>query len=175
MITDDFATDITECLPRLKVFAFRFAKDRARAEDLVQETVLRALVHADQFRPGTNLIAWLTTILRNCHFNELRSANRLTSLEDIPEAGMPATYDSQDAHLRFLETERRLGDLPAAQREAIALVAVNGYSYEEAAQLAKCAIGTMKSRVSRARAELASANQDQEELASRRFEVGVAA
>ena len=81
MAVTTFADDVVQNLPRLEGFARRLAGNRSFADDLVQETVLRALVHADQFRPGTNLLAWLTTILRNAYFNEKRRQRRIGPLD----------------------------------------------------------------------------------------------
>jgi RNA polymerase sigma-70 factor (ECF subfamily) len=148
-----FADDVCANLPRLEGFARRLAGNRSFADDLVQETVLRALVHADQFRPGTNLLAWLTTILRNAYFNEKRRQRRIGPL-DPTNVPTPAISDEQEWHLRMRDVTCRFAVLPAAQREALMLVGANGYSYDAAAKMAGCAVGTMKSRVSRARSEL---------------------
>ena len=149
-----FSNDVTACIPRLTAFARRLAGNRAQADDLVQETVLRALVHADQFQMGTNLVGWLSTILRNCYFNDRRSARRVTSIEALPNLPAPSINSPQESHMRVVEVSGRLAELPEAQREALMLVGVEGYSYEIAAEKAGCAVGTMKSRVSRARTEL---------------------
>lgn len=153
MAVTTFADDVVQNLPRLEGFARRLAGNRSFADDLVQETVLRALVHADQFRPGTNLLAWLTTILRNAYFNEKRRQRRIGPL-DPTTVPAPAISDEQEWHLRMRDVTCRFATLPAAQREALMLVGANGYSYDHAAKLAGCAVGTMKSRVSRARSEL---------------------
>ena len=153
MVATTFADDVVQNLPRLTGFARRLAGNRSFADDLVQETVLRALVHADQFHPGTNLLAWLTTILRNAYFNEKRRQRRIGPL-DPTSVPAPAISDEQEWHLRMRDVTCRFATLPAAQREALILVGANGYSYDHAAKLAGCAVGTMKSRVSRARSEL---------------------
>jgi RNA polymerase sigma-70 factor (ECF subfamily) len=148
-----FADDVCATLPRLEGFARRLAGNRSLADDLVQETVLRALVHADQFHPGTNLLAWLTTILRNAYFNEKRRQRRIGPL-DPTNVPTPAISDEQEWYLRMRDVTCRFTTLPASQREALMLVGANGYSYDAAAKMAGCAVGTMKSRVSRARSEL---------------------
>jgi len=153
-MTADFCHDVLENLSRLEGFARRLAGNRAFADDLVQETVLRALVHADQFRPGTNLLAWLMTILRNAYLNEKRREQRLRNF-DAKAFAMPSSVNAdQEWHLEMREVQCRFGALPAPQREALVLVAANGYSYDRAAEIAGCAVGTMKSRVSRARLQL---------------------
>jgi RNA polymerase sigma-70 factor, ECF subfamily len=155
MASTTFADEIVQNLSRLESFARRLAGNRSFADDLVQETVLRALVHADQFRPGTNLLAWLTTILRNAYFNEKRRQRRIGPLDPtVVTSSSPTINDEQEWHLRMRDVTCRFANLPAAQREALVLVGANGYSYDHAAKVAGCAVGTMKSRVSRARSEL---------------------
>lgn len=148
-----FQAALVEHLGYLRAFAQFLARDRALADDLVQETVLRALCNVDKFVPGTNLRAWLSTILRNQFYNELRSRSRMAAYAGIPR---PTGQNcDQESHLEIRDFMRAYRSLPAMQREALSLVGANGYSYEEAAQIAGCAQGTVKSRVSRGRAELA--------------------
>lgn len=151
---DPFHQGIIECLPHLRGFAHLLARNHALAEDLVQETVLRAISHRDQFEDGTNLRGWLVIILRNRYFNERRrdavrmnGALLLSSADTLRSGGQEETLELRDF-------ARAFDRLPATQREALLLVGVNGNSYEEAAAVADCAVGTMKSRVSRARAFL---------------------
>jgi RNA polymerase sigma-70 factor, ECF subfamily len=152
--TSSFCDDVLQNLSHLQGFAQRLAGNRSFADDLVQETVLRALTHTDQFQPGTNLLAWLITILRNTYLNEKRREQRL-KLFDAKLATTPsATYGEQEWHLHMRDVECRFASLPPTQREALVLVGANGYSYDAAAQIAGCATGTMKSRVSRARMHL---------------------
>jgi RNA polymerase sigma-70 factor, ECF subfamily len=146
--------EIVQSLPQLRAIAGRMARDRALADDLVQETVLRALLHADQFRPGTNLKAWLATILRNSFFNVKRSEKRLAQLAARLPSGSAVTRCEQEGHVELLELRGAFAALPAAQREALALVGARGFSYQEAARLAGCGVGTIKSRTSRARSSL---------------------
>jgi RNA polymerase sigma-70 factor (ECF subfamily) len=146
--------EIIETLPQLKAFACRMARDRTLADDLVQETVLRALVHADQFQPGTNLKAWLATILRNSYFTQKRGEKRLAQFAVRVSTEPSVTRGEQEGHVQMLEMKTAFATLPATQREALVLVGANGYSYGEAANLAGCGIGTMKSRTSRARTHL---------------------
>jgi len=136
------------------MFARRLSKNRSMADDLVQETVLRAFAHADQFIPGTNLFAWLSVILRNCYFNERRSAVRLVSLDVTGDLPTPSIDSPQETRMNLSDVARRFDVLTSNQRQALTLVAANGYSYEDAAKQAGCVVGTMKSRVSRARTSL---------------------
>ncbi len=152
--TTTFADEIVQNVSRLESFARRLAGNRSLADDLVQETVLRALLHADQFRPGTNLLAWLTTILRNAYFNEKRRQRRIGPMDPVMLNSTPSVSDEQEWHLRMRDVNSRFTALPEAQREALVLVGANGFSYDHAAKVAGCAVGTMKSRVSRARTEL---------------------
>jgi RNA polymerase sigma-70 factor (ECF subfamily) len=151
-----FADDIVRNLPRLERFARRLAGNKSLADDLVQDTVLRALLHADQFRPGTNLIAWLNAILRNAYRKDYRRQHLIDWLifEEQVEEGRDG---GQEWHLRTSEVKWLCTMLPAEQREALLLVGANGFRYEDAALLAGCAAGTMKSRVSRGRAKLRQA------------------
>jgi RNA polymerase sigma-70 factor, ECF subfamily len=153
-MTADLSNGIVSYLPHLRAFARMLARDRVLADELVQETVLRALMHADQFRPDTNLKAWLTTILRNCYFNERRSQKRFARLADAIMAGPTASRGEQEGHIEMLEFERAFSCLPAVQREALALIGAGGLSYDEAAAVSGCATGTMKSRTSRARLQI---------------------
>ena len=153
-MSTNFSDDVVHNMPRLKKFARRLACNRSDADDLVQETVLRALVHADQFRPGTNLLAWLNTILRNYFFNERKRRFRFAPIDPLLVMGAVAIKGDQESYIYVRHVARRFADLPSAHREALVLVGANGYSYESAAEIAGCPVGTMKSRVSRARTEL---------------------
>src|SRR5262249_48646148 len=149
-----FGEDILEHLPHLRAFARLLARDRTFADDLVQEALLRALSHADQFRTGTNLRAWLTAILRNCYFDEQRSRRRTVQLDDTAYAREASPSQGQGVAPAMGDLEGAFAALPAIHREALALVGASSFSYEQAAALAKCPVGTMKSRIFRARAEL---------------------
>ncbi|MDE2166896.1 MAG: sigma-70 family RNA polymerase sigma factor [Alphaproteobacteria bacterium] len=150
------ADDIVPYLPHLRAFARMLAQNRTLADDLVQETVVRALSHAHQFQSGTNLKAWLTTILRNAYFTEKRSQGRVAQLSADVAHDLTTVNGGQEWHLRMRDFESAFNTLPAVQREALVLVGASGFSYEQAADMAGCAVGTMKSRVSRARLQLQS-------------------
>ncbi len=151
---DAFQDGIIECLPHLAGFAHLLARNHALAEDLVQETVLRALTYRDQFKPGTNLRGWLLIILRNRYFNEVRKNNRKHGMPVETFTDEPSVSGGQEEQLQLRDFKRHFQGLPERQKEALLLVGVSGFSYEEAAEIANCAVGTMKSRVCRARMHL---------------------
>jgi RNA polymerase sigma-70 factor (ECF subfamily) len=133
---------VLSTVPSLRAFAISLCGNIDRADDLVQETLLRALSHIDSFEPGTNMPAWLFTILRNLFRSEYRKRRR----------------EVEDADGRYAETLKfrtALAKLPSDQREALILVGASGFSYEDAAGICGCAVGTIKSRVNRARTRLA--------------------
>lgn len=142
-------------VPSLRAFAISLCGNIDRADDLVQETLLRALANIDSFQPGTNMSAWLFTILRNHFRSEYRKRRREVEDGDGHYAESLKTQPDQIGHVEFREFREVLGRLPADQREALVLVGASGFSYEEAANICGCAIGTIKSRVNRARTRLA--------------------
>jgi RNA polymerase sigma-70 factor (ECF subfamily) len=146
--------EILACLPHLRAFARSLAGDRDRADDLVQDAVLRALGAAEQFTPGTNFKAWIFTILRNLYFNEFRRNPSMFRPLEAADMEAHATSPAQQAGLEFDDFRRAFAKLPAEQREALVLVGADGFKYEEAARICGCAVGTIKSRVSRARRDL---------------------
>src|SRR5215467_1237735 len=154
MQRDELHQSVIEQLPHLRAFAVMLTHDRSFADDLVQEAVMRALAHADQFQPGTNFKAWITTILRNSYFNVVRRGNRTAPMSAVTPESEPTTSGGQVEHLGFRDFERGFKSLPTVQREALLLVGASGFSYEEAAEIAGCATGTMKSRVARGRTQL---------------------
>ena len=141
-------------LPDLRAFARFLVRDRVVADDLVQDTVVRALGALSQFRPGTNLKAWLFTILRNLFFEQVRRRRReaaaLTAHGPTDDAARP----EQDDASQIRDLHRLLWRLPPLLREALVLVGAQELSYEEAAVICGVPIGTMKARVSRARVQL---------------------
>jgi RNA polymerase sigma-70 factor (ECF subfamily) len=153
-VGSDINAQILVCLPHLRAFARSLAGDRDRADDLVQSAIQRALAAAAQFTPGTNFKGWIFTILRNVYFSELRSHRRLEVPIDEANLDSHATQPTQFAGLEFGEFRRAFDTLPPEQREALVLVGADGFSYEEAAAVCGAPIGTIKSRVSRARREL---------------------
>jgi RNA polymerase sigma-70 factor (ECF subfamily) len=146
--------DLLACVPHLRAFAWFLARNRDRADDLVQDTIVRALGAAHQFRAGSNLKAWMFTILRNLYCNDVRKNRFPVQSLDDPLAYEPAVLPSQLASLEFGDFRRAFWQLGDDGREALILVGASGLSYAEAAKVCDCAKGTIKSRVSRARREL---------------------
>ena len=141
-------------IPNLRAFAVSLCGDIERADDLVQETLLKAWNHLDSFQEGTNLRAWLFTILRNTYFSECRRRRREVEDRDGNKAEELAVHPGQQGHLDMQDFRRALNLLPPDHREALVLVGAAGFSYEEAASVSGCAVGTIKSRVNRARTKL---------------------
>lgn len=153
--SDAFGVELTEMVPKLRAFAISLCRNRTLADDLVQETLIKAWSARERFEPGTNLSAWLHTILRN-HFYTLIRNNR-RSVED-PDGKMAATLSTkpaQDGRIEYRDLGRSLQKLPDEQREALILAGAGGFSYEQVAEITGCAVGTVKSRIHRARATLA--------------------
>jgi RNA polymerase sigma-70 factor (ECF subfamily) len=145
---------ILETVPKLRAFAVSLTGSVDRADDLVQETLLRALAKIDSFEPGTNLPAWLFTILRNQFRSDYRKHHLEVEDADGKYSDKLKTQPEQVSKIEFAELKIALGKLPDDQREALVLVGASGFSYEEAANICGCAVGTIKSRVNRARAHL---------------------
>ena len=146
---------ILAAVPNLRAFAMSLSGSLDRADDLVQETMLRALANIDSFEPGTNLSAWLFTILRNQFRTEYRKRRREVEDADGRYASTLMAYPEQHGRLELEEFRRALDQLTADQREALILVGASGFSYEQTARICGCAVGTVKSRVNRARIRLA--------------------
>ncbi len=141
-------------IPNLRAFAVSLCGNLERADDLVQETMLKAFKHIDTFEEGTNLKAWLFTILRNTYFSERRRLKREVEDADGVHAARVAVHPQQHGHIDMCELQDAMKLLKDDQREALILVCAAGLSYEEAATISGCAVGTIKSRVNRARAKL---------------------
>jgi RNA polymerase sigma-70 factor, ECF subfamily len=141
-------------IPNLRAFAVSLCGDVERADDLVQETLLKAWDHLESFVEGTNLRAWLFTILRNTYFSECRRMRREVADSDGSKLAELSVHPGQQGHLDMRDFRRALNVLPPDQREAIILIGAAGFSYEEAASISGCAVGTIKSRVNRARVKL---------------------
>ena len=142
-------------VPSLRAFAISLCGNVDRADDLVQETLLRAWANIHSFEPGTNMSAWLFTILRNLFRSEYRKRRREVPDSDGTYADTLKTQPEQNSRVEFEEFRTALNKLPSDQREALILVGASGFSYEEAAEICGCAVGTIKSRVNRARTRLA--------------------
>lgn len=147
-------TALLATVPNLRAFAYSLCGNIDHADDLVQEALLRGIASIDSFTPGTNLRAWLMTILRNLFLAEYRK--RMRAVED-PTGAFAATLTSQpqqDSYVQVGELQAALAKLPLYQCEAIILVGSQGLSYQEAAEVCNCPIGTIRSRIKRARTRL---------------------
>jgi RNA polymerase sigma-70 factor (ECF subfamily) len=153
-VAQPFHALLSDQLPALRAFARTLARDAARADDLAQETLLKAWSNRDRFQEGTNLRAWLFTILRNTWYSEHRKRRREVEDADGVHAARLAQRPVHDDKLAFKDFQAALAELPADQREALILIGASGLSYEEAAEVCGVRVGTVKSRVSRARARL---------------------
>lgn len=154
MSTSSFKTDLLGAIPSLRAFAVSLAQNADKADDLVQETLMKAWDKQSSFQPGTNLKAWLFTILRNEFYSQMRKRGREVQDSDGVMTARLAVHPSQEGLLDLDDFRAALDQLPADQREAIILIGASGFSYEEAADICDCAVGTIKSRVSRARTRL---------------------
>ena len=143
-------------VPSLRAFAISLSGNVDRADDLVQETMLRALANIHSFQPGTNMSAWLFTILRNLFRSEYRKRRREVEDTDGSYADTLKSQPEQGSRLEFNEFRAALDKLPPDQREALILVGASGFSYEEAAAICETPVGTIKSRVNRARTRLST-------------------
>lgn len=150
-----FVDGVVANLPSLRSFAISLTRSVDQAEDLVQETVLRAIRKQEKFEPGTNLQAWLFTILRNLFCSICRRTKREVEDADGSYAATLISVPDHEDRLMVKALAEALAKLPDGQRNAMLLVAVEGMSYEAAAQALDCAVGTIQSRVNRARNRLA--------------------
>lgn len=152
----EFRDALTTHLTSLRAFARSLTGDATRADDLVQDAILRALNNRDKFEPGSSMRAWLFTILRNHYFSELRKRKREVEDVDGYFAGTLATKANQPSSSDLEDFKRAFAKLSPDHREVLTLVGMSAMSYEEAAEICGCAVGTVKSRVNRARKHLAS-------------------
>ena len=150
-----FVDGIVTSLPSLRSFAISLTRSVDQAEDLVQETVLRAISKQEKFQPGTNLQAWLFTILRNLFCSACRRTKREVEDADGSYSASLISIPDHEDRIMVKDLAAALAKLPEGQREAILLVGAEGMSYEAAAQALGCAVGTIQSRVNRARNRLA--------------------
>jgi RNA polymerase sigma-70 factor (ECF subfamily) len=151
--SDEFCNQLINCLPHLRAFARVLCRQHDLVDDLVQDAVVRALAASNQFQQGTNFKAWMFTILRNQNITTFRRKRIIpASLEEVSQEVFQGA--SQDDALMIEELDHAVQRLSPLRREALILVVVHGLSYEEAAAVCGCAVGTIKSRVARARAEL---------------------
>lgn len=146
--------DLVTHLPAMRAFAISLTRNVTAADDLVQDTIVKAWTHIDKFAPGTNLQAWLFTILRNTYYSDLRKRRREVPDTDGLHAATLFEKPAHDGRLAFTDFQRAFDQLSAEHREVLILVGALGYSCEEAAGTMGVALGTVKSRASRARKRL---------------------
>ena len=154
--TRAFRDGLVAEMPSLRAFAISLSGRLESADDLVQETLLKAWANAHSYQPGTNMRAWLFTILRNTFFSLRRQHGREVQDTDGIYSQRLATPAAQEGALDLADFRAALAKLPAEQREVLIMVGASGLSYEEAAAVCNIAVGTVKSRISRARATLAN-------------------
>jgi len=146
--------DIVSLIPALRAFARTFCRDSTNADDLVQETLTKAIAAIDRFEPGTNMKSWLFTIMRNTFYTRIKANSReAPGLLDCV-SGMPITPAPQEWSIRARELHQAIQRLPDQQRDVLILIGVMGISYEDTASICGCAMGTVKSRLNRARQKI---------------------
>ena len=146
--------DVVALIPALRAFAWSLSHNGADADDLVQDTLIKAWANRDKFQLGTNLRAWMFTILRNTYYTAVVRRRREVADEDGKYAAKLSAPATQEWGIAIRSLSAALQQLPPEHREALVLVGAAGMTYEDAAEICGCAIGTIKSRVSRARARL---------------------
>lgn len=155
-MASDPREEIVEHLPSLRAFAISLTRNSATADDIVQDTIVKAWSNIDKFQAGTNMRAWLFTILRNTFYSLRRKRSREVADSDGLHAAQLSEKPAHDGRLAMRDFEKAFAELPVDQREALLLVGASGFSYEEAAEMCGCAIGTVKSRANRGRKRLAA-------------------
>ena len=154
MPSASFKNELLAEIKNLRAFAISLSGSISLADDLVQEALLRAWSKSDQFQPGTSLRAWLFTILRNIYYSNYRKRAREVQDSDGVYARRLTIPGDQESHLDLEDFRKALTKLPPEQREVLTLIGASGLSYEEAAEICQVEIGTIKSRLSRARSRL---------------------
>ena len=156
----EFKTELTALIPQMRAFARSLCRDATAADDLAQDALLKAWNNRASYEPGTNMKAWTFMILRNQFYSDKRRSWRSSQLDpEVAERTLEAASNPM-ASLELDEVRRALACLPDDQREALILIGAGGLSYEEVSEICGCAIGTIKSRVSRARDRLAALLED---------------
>jgi RNA polymerase sigma factor (sigma-70 family) len=169
----EFKTQLATVIPHLRAFGRSLSGSRDLADDLVQETLLKAWAARKRFQAGTNMRAWTFIILRNLYLSQMRRARFKGEWDDLVADRLLAAPASQDRHVELSDMQRALLHLPQPQREALILVGAGGFAYEEAAEICQVAVGTIKSRVARGRVALEHLLTEGQ-LPSRRIEPGTA-
>src|SRR6476469_4753327 len=150
----EFKDQLAQVIPHLRAFGRSLSGSRDLADDLVQETLLKAWAARKRFQAGTNMRAWTFIILRNLFLSQMRRARFKGEWDELTASKLLAAPASQDRHVELGDMQRALMHLPQPQREALILVGAGGFAYEEAAEICGCAVGTIKSRVARGRVAL---------------------
>jgi len=150
-MAQEFHDQLISFLPKMRVWALALTRNRAAADDLTQDVATKALVAQDAFTPGTNFSAWVHRIMINHFISSVRSKREFTDMENMPEIPVAAAHEDRAA---LRELGWALNRLPTDQREALYMIVLQEQSYEDAAKQTGCAIGTLKSRVHRARLQL---------------------
>lgn len=164
----EFKQQLALVIPHLRAFGRSLSGNRDTADDLVQETLLKAWAARKRFQAGTNMRAWTFIILRNLYLSQMRRARFKGEWDDLVADRILAAPASQDRHVELADMQRALMHLPQPQREALILVGAGGFAYEEAAEICGVAVGTIKSRVARGRVAL-EALLSEGQLTSRRL------
>jgi RNA polymerase sigma factor (sigma-70 family) len=152
----EFKDQLAQVIPHLRAFGRSLSGSRDLADDLVQETLMKAWAARQRFQAGTNMRAWTFIILRNLYLSQMRRARFKGEWDDLVADRGLAAPASQDKHVELGDMQRALLHLPQPQREALILVGAGGFAYEEAAEICNVAVGTIKSRVARGRVALES-------------------
>lgn len=151
-----FKEELAAIIPHLRAFGRSLSGSRDSADDLVQETMLKAWDARTRFQPGTSMRAWTFIILRNVFLSQMRRNRFRGEWDELTADRLLAAPAGQDKQIELADAYRAMQLLPTAQREALILVGAGGFAYEEAAEICGVAVGTIKSRVARARAALDS-------------------
>jgi RNA polymerase sigma-70 factor (ECF subfamily) len=152
----EFHKELTAAIPHLRAFARMLCGDRDRADDLAQETLMKAWAARDRYVAGSSFRAWTYTILRHHYFGQIRRQRFVGDYDENEAERILNMSGSQESRLEATDVLRALAILPAAQREVLVLVSIGGVSYEEIAEICGVALGTVKSRIARARAALSA-------------------
>jgi RNA polymerase sigma-70 factor (ECF subfamily) len=166
MAQQDLRDELVDHLPAMRAFAISLVRNSATADDMVQDTLVKAWTNIDKFKPGTNMRAWLFTILRNTYYSQRRKSKREVADVDNVHTDALAEKPDHDGRLAMTDFREAFAKLNDEQREVLLLVGASGFTYEEAAEMCGVAVGTIKSRTNRARLRLAELMQldDEESL-----------
>lgn len=157
---EEFKVELATVIPHLRAFGRSLSGNADLADDLVQETLMKAWAARKRFQAGTNMRAWTFIILRNLYLSQMRRARFKGDWDELAADKILAAPASQDRHVELADMQRALMLLPQPQREALILVGAGGFAYEEAAEICGVAVGTIKSRVARGRVALEQIMED---------------